>query len=40
MSQPSFYDGDAQAVEATLKEVATVAEELAAAYEQWEALES
>ncbi len=40
MSQPSFYDDDAQAVEATLKEVATVAEELAAAYEQWEALES
>lgn len=40
MSQSSFYDGDAQQVEATLKEVAAVAEELAAAYETWESLES
>ncbi len=39
ISDPAFYEGDAATVEATLKEVATVADELAQAYAEWEALE-
>lgn len=39
ISDPAFYDGDAKQVQATLKDVATAAEELAAAYAEWEQLE-
>ena len=39
ISDPAFYEGDAAQVEATLKDVATVADDLAQAYAEWEALE-
>jgi len=39
ISDPTFYEGESSQVNATLKEVASVAEALAQAYADWEALE-
>lgn len=39
ISDPTFYEGESSQVSETLKEVASVAEALAQAYAEWEALE-
>jgi ATP-binding cassette subfamily F protein uup len=39
ISDPTFYEGESSQVNETLKEVASVAEALAQAYADWEALE-
>lgn len=39
ISDPTFYEGESSQVNETLKEVASVAEALAQAYAEWEALE-